>query len=96
MKKLNFEVELPVSVFKEGDSFVAYTSALDLSTSAKTYDGAKKRFGELIPLFIEELMKKGTLDDYLQSLGWKKIRKNWTPPVVVSQGLEKIKVPQMA
>ena len=94
MKKVNMEIELPVSIFREGSLFVAYTPALDLSTSAKTYEGAKKRFSNLIPIFMEELIKKGTMDEYLESLGWRKIQKKWLPPAVVFQGLEKIRMPQ--
>lgn len=95
MKKLNVEIELPISIFKEGAHYVAYTPVLDISTSAKTYNGVRKRFEEIVPLFIEELIKKGTLNQYLESLGWKKSRKKWSPPAVVSQGLEKVTVPQM-
>ena len=96
MKRMNTEIELPVSVFKEGAYFVAYAPALDLSTSAKTYEGAKKRFGEIVPIFLEETMRKGTLSEYLESLGWKKAQKKWFPPAIVSQGLEKIRMPQAA
>ena len=95
MKKVAFEIELPVSVFKDGASYVAYTPALDLSTSAKTYDGVKKRFEKVVPVFIEELARKGTLSEYLENFGWKKVQKKWTPPAIVSQGLEKITVPHL-
>ena len=42
--KLN--LQLPVSVFKEGKHFIAYTPVLDLSTSGKNYEEVKK--------FVEE------------------------------------------
>ena len=94
MKKTSFDLNIPVSIFREGKYFVAYTPALDLSTSAKTYDKAKKRFEELVPTFIEELVKKGTFEEYLETLGWQKnTKKKWSPPVIVSQTIEKIKVP---
>jgi len=31
------------------------------------------------------LVKKGTLDEVLESLGWQKIKKRWSPPSLVSQ-----------
>lgn len=85
--------QLPVSIFKEGKYFVAYTPALDLSTSGRTYDEAKNRFREIIGIFFEEIVKKGTLEEVLAGLGWQKIKKQWEPPVVVSQELEKISLP---
>ena len=57
MIKLN--LQLPVSVFKEGKHFIAYTPVLDLSTSGKNYEEVKKRFKESVSIFFEELVKKG-------------------------------------
>ncbi len=93
---VNFAVKLPISIFKEGKHYIAYTPVLDLSTSANTYDGAKKRFSEIVGIFFEEIIKKGTLDDVLKDLGWKKIKKQWNPPSVISQGMEEVKIPTMA
>jgi len=42
--------------------------------------------------FFEELIKKGTLEEVLRDLGWRKIKKRWTPPVVVSQEFQTIQV----
>ncbi len=93
---VNLEVKLPVSIFKEGKQYVAYTPALDLSTSDKTYEGAKKRFSEVVNIFFEYTIKKGTLNEVLEDLGWQKVKKQWIPPMVVSQGMEKIKIPVVA
>ena len=85
MKKLSLKaVNLPVTIFKEGKSYVAYSPALDLSTSASTYKKAQKNFSEIVGIFIEELMEMGTLDKVLRELGWQKVKSNWQPPVVVS------------
>jgi len=95
MKKPFLEVSLPVSIFKEGKNFVVYTPALDLSTSGKNFEEAKKRFHEVVTLFIEETIKKGTLEEVLRESGWKKIEKGWLPPLLVAHGAEKIKVPAL-
>lgn len=87
------DIKIPVSVFKEGRYFIAYTPALDLSTSATTYEKVRKRFGEAVNIFFEEILKNGTLDEVLINLGWKKVKKQWVPPVLVSQKNEKIKIP---
>ena len=85
MKKLMFKkISLPVTIFKEGKSYVAYSPALDLSTCASTYGKAQTNFSEIVEIFIEELVEMGTLDAVLQELGWQKIKSNWQPPVVVS------------
>ena len=91
-----YSVNLPVSIFREGKNFIAYTPALDLSTTGKTFDQAKKRFEEAVQIFFEETAEKGTFDELLQSLGWQKIQKCWTPPVEVSHQLESVRIPQFA
>lgn len=93
MKKLNFEFKLPVSILMEGEKYVAYTPALDLSTSGKNYEEVKKRFKEAVNIFMEELINKGTLEDVLLDLGWKRIQAKWNPPVIISQDFQTIKVP---
>jgi hypothetical protein len=95
-RKVNLEISLPVSFLREGKYFIAYTPALDLSTSALSFDKAKKRFEEVVKIFFEELMEKGTLDEVLADLGWRKVRKRWTPPVLVAQESESIKIPLAA
>ncbi|MCK4387008.1 MAG: type II toxin-antitoxin system HicB family antitoxin [Candidatus Pacebacteria bacterium] len=70
MKKLKMTVSLPVSIFKEGKNYVAFTPVLDLSTSASTYEKAKQRFNEAVAIFLEETIKQGTLEENLKNLGW--------------------------
>ena len=93
MGKVMLEFKLPVSVLREGKKYIAYTPALDLSTSGRNYDEAKKRFNEIVNIFFEELIKKGTLEEVLRGLGWKRIQTKWSPPVVISQESQTIQVP---
>lgn len=86
MQKISFS--LPVTVIKEGDNFVAYTPALDLSTVGKTFDEAKKRFEEAVQIFFEEIIEKGTMGEALSELGWEKINHQYVPPVVVGHDTE--------
>ena len=69
-KQLTFEVNLPVSIFREGEAFVAYSPALDLSTSGETFELVQKRFHVIVGIFFEELERMGTTDKVLESLGW--------------------------
>lgn len=93
MKKLNFQATLPVTFLREGKQFVAYTPALDISTSGSTFAKAKKRFGEVVQIFFEECLNMGTLDDVLSDLGWTKENSEWNPPTVVAQDTQIFNVP---
>ena len=93
MKKAGLEFKLSVSILREDKSFIAYSPALDLSTSGKTYEEAKERFNEVVGIFFEEIIKEGTLEEVLQDLGWKKIKRKWNPPIVVSQESQTVLVP---
>ncbi len=88
--KLNFS--LPVSFIRESNRIVAYSPAIDLSTSGKTYKEAQRRFIEASSAFFEELAERGTMDQVLRELGWRKIRRQWTPSVVISQESQEVSV----
>ncbi|HLC94668.1 MAG TPA: hypothetical protein VJH96_03825 [Patescibacteria group bacterium] len=88
MKKADVKYTLSLTILKEGKNFIAYTPALDISTVGDTFEEAKKRFGELVQIFFEEVIKRGTLDEVLSELGWKKQEKTFIPPVVVSHDVE--------
>jgi hypothetical protein len=84
MATKNLLFSLPVHITKQGKRFVAYTPALDISTSGKSEKEVKVRFTEIVALFLEEIMEAGTINDVLSELGWKKEQKKWTPPRVIS------------
>ena len=73
MEKTFFETKFSVSIFKEGNEFIAYSPVLDLSTCGKNYDEVMRRFEEIVYIFFEELIKKGTLNETLENLGWRKM-----------------------
>ena len=85
-------ISIPVSVFKEDKVFVAYTPALDLSTCADTWTEAKKQFAELVGIFFEELERKGTTGEVLESMGWKRMKRSWSAPVEVEHSIESFEV----
>lgn len=93
MNNVAFSFNLSVVFLREGDSFVAYSPALDLSTSASSFEKARSRFVEAVKLFFDEIIKKGTLDEVLQELGWQKHNKEWQPPLIISQETESIRIP---
>jgi hypothetical protein len=87
------EIKLPVSILKEGKKYIAYTPALDLSTSGKSQSEVKKRFSEIVNIFFEELIEKDTLEESLKDLGWEKAGKSWNAPQIISQKSETFCVP---
>lgn len=90
---LQFQANLPVTILREGDQFVAHTPALDLSTSGDTLEQAQSRFAEAVEVFFEECHKMGTLDEVLTELGWTRQNNHLTPPVVVDQALQSVSLP---
>jgi predicted RNase H-like HicB family nuclease len=93
LRKIHLRFSLPVSILREGKYFIAYTPALDLSTSGKNFEEVKERFGEVVQIFFDELLEKGTLDEVLSELGWRRVKKEWMPPVVISHRSEDFKIP---
>lgn len=97
MAKLRFQkVVLNIAFYREGNKFIAHSPALDLSTCGDTQGQAKKRFVEMLQVFLEEVDRAGTLDDVLLECGWKKIghpQRCWQPPVFVGQTQEEVRLP---
>ncbi len=96
MLKNKISYKLPLVITKQGKRFVAYTPALDLSTSGKTEKEVKKRFEEIASLFLEEIIEAGTADSVLKELGWKKFQKQWTPPKIISSQSIGLQMPVFA
>lgn len=63
MSKTILNINLPVSVLREGKAFVAYSPALDLSTAGKSFDEALKRFDEAVQIFFEEMIEEKNMEN---------------------------------
>lgn len=85
MAQVKTGFNLSVTFLKEGDQFVAYSPALDLSTCGGTLEEARRRFGEAALLFIQELHQKGVTKKVLSELGWQEKNSSFIPPLVVGQ-----------
>ncbi|OGI76119.1 hypothetical protein A3C67_01595 [Candidatus Nomurabacteria bacterium RIFCSPHIGHO2_02_FULL_42_19] len=96
MLKNNLSFNLPVLITKQNKRFVAYTPALDVSTSGKSVKEAKKRFVELANIFLEEIFEAKTGNDVLSELGWKKVQKKWNPPEIISSQSIGLRMPVFA
>lgn len=93
MKKvLGYNVNLPVVIFKEDKTFIAYTPALDLSTAGENFEAVKEKFDQAVKIFFEEVNEKGTLEEVLAENGWRKINKSWQAPTTVFHNNIPVKV----
>jgi predicted RNase H-like HicB family nuclease len=70
-KKNTVCVELQFLIGKEGDYYVSYCPALDLSSFGDTEEESKKAFLESLDLFLDETIRRGTLEKCLLKLGWR-------------------------
>ena len=87
---------LPVTILREGERFVAYSPALDLSSAGSSEKDARRMFAEAVEAFFEELISMGTIDSVLKDLGWTKSNGKFVPPEVVNQSMVSVFVPLAA
>ncbi len=76
-------VEVQAELVKEGNYFVVYCPALELTSYGTSEELAKERFSTELKIFFEETAKKGTLEKLLLQLGWslrKKPKPKYQPP----------------
>jgi predicted RNase H-like HicB family nuclease len=59
-----------VTVFKEGDSFVAVSPDLNVSSYGDTIPEAKQAVAEAIEAFMEDCELRGTLHEVLEEAGF--------------------------
>jgi hypothetical protein len=97
MPRIKFQkVTLTLAFYREGNKFIAYSPALNLSTCGDTEEQAKRRFEELEHIFLEEIDRMGTLEDVLLECGWRKVghpQRRWQPPVYVGQAPTELRIP---
>lgn len=93
MLQKSISVNIPIAIFREGDTFIAHSPVLDISTSAPTFEAVKRRFSELVEIFFAELIDMGTLTQVLSDLGWVKYSGKWTPPMPIANELTHVNVP---
>lgn len=86
----NVTLSIPVSIFPQGEAYIAYTPVLDISTYGTSKKEAQKNFEELVDTFFSSFEDARELKQVLESLGWVKQRTTWQPPKIEQQ---KIKVP---
>ena len=70
-------IAVRIEIFKEGDSYVALSPELNVSSFGETVEEARKSIKEAIEAFVEECEKMGTLHDVLEESGFSKSNDSW-------------------
>ncbi len=73
-------IEYTVQIWKEGDQFVAHAMPLDVISSGKTPDEARKALDEAVHLFLVTAIDMGTLEEILQDSGYEFSGGRWISP----------------
>ncbi len=66
----NINSELAIFLFKEDDTYIAYSPALDLSGYGKTEEEARSSFNIVLKEYFDYCIHEGTLYQDLKSHGW--------------------------
>jgi len=69
-KDKSVNVSLGMYLFKEGESYIVYCPALDLSAYGDSEEHAKKSFADIFAITIKYMLNKNTVKDDLIKHGW--------------------------
>ena len=80
MRDFSFTAHL----FKEGETYVAYVPALDVSSCGATDEEARRNIRDAMRGFLAASEKMGTLNEILEEAGYRQDGENWQAPEFVS------------
>jgi len=66
----------------KGSEYVVYSPEFDISSCGATMEEARKNLREAIELVIESCAEDGTLDQFLEDIGFRSEEKGWQLPQV--------------
>jgi predicted RNase H-like HicB family nuclease len=78
------DFDFDVHIFKEGDTYVAYVPALDVSSCGATDGEARRNIRDAVRGFLASSADMGTLDEILQEAGYERKGDQWRAPEFVS------------
>lgn len=86
-------IPVAVRVLREGDSFIAHATELDVSSHGRTADDAVAHLREALVAFLDEASRMGMLDEILQDAGYVRTGDSWTAPTVIKRDRVLISLP---
>lgn len=72
--------QIQLQILKQGRLFIAYSHTFDIATTGKSEKLAVKKFGDLMHVFMKEVVSRGILAQSLTEKGWTHRAKRWEPP----------------
>jgi predicted RNase H-like HicB family nuclease len=77
---LTMNIEYTVQIWKEGNQFVAHAMPLDVISSGRTAEEARRALDEAVNLFLVTAADMETLDEILEEAGYKLSQGSWISP----------------
>jgi hypothetical protein len=71
-------------IFREGEMYVAYVPALDVSSCGATDEEARRNVRDAVRGFLTTSAELGTLEEILEEAGYRREGDRWVPPEFVS------------
>lgn len=78
------QLDYTVQIWREGEQFVAHALPLDVMSSGKTVEEARKALDEAVRMFLETATGAGTLELVLKESGYERRGDRWESPAWVS------------
>ncbi len=76
-------VEYTVQIWNEGNQFIAHAMPLDVMSSGRSPEDARRAVDEAVHLFLITAQDMGTLEEVLQEAGYKLHDGRWISPAFV-------------
>ena len=73
-------IEYTVHIWKEGDQFIAHAMPLDVMSSGRSQEEARKALDEAVHLFLATSVDIGTLEEILEEAGYERRQETWVSP----------------
>ena len=77
-------IEYTVQIWKEGGDYIAHAMPLDVMSSGKPPEEAKRAIKEAVDLFIAKAKEMGTLNDILEECGYRRKENQLLSPPWIS------------
>ena len=77
------DIPFTVTIFREGETYVAYVPELDISSCGRTDEEARKNIRDAVQGFLETSVDMGTLSSTLEEAGYERIEGTWHAPEFV-------------
>ena len=74
------DIEYTVHIWKEGDQFVAHAMPLDVMSSGRTPEEARRALDEAVHVFLLTAADIGTLEEVLEEAGYELKEGKWVSP----------------